>query len=194
MSIAAATIGPHGLGQSTLELLADPRKLDKTLASLKDAQERAQTAIDLAGPATEIVAIRAEIEASKVEAEEAKGQALLEAEAITEEAKTQAQLIVDKGTQEAGRITQVAADEAEEIKKLISIRESAIAAVERKLEQRGAEVQRADDGLVERVKALDDREAALDTRDVEIEKLNDSLLKEKTRLADAREHLNAALG
>lgn len=193
MNIATAGVGPRGLGQSTLELLADPKKLDKTLKSLQDAQDRAQTAIDLAGPAEEIVAIRAKIETSLVESEEAAAAALEDAEAIVEEGNVQAQLIVDKATQEAGRIKQEAEDEVEKTKKIISTKENAIAAVELKLNQRMAELQKDEDALDDREADLDATAAELDVRAADLETLNVSLLKEKTKLAGVREQIDAAL-
>ena len=58
MSIGQAGVGPKSLSPATLELLANPKTLEKTLASLQSAQDEAKKAIALAGPATEILQIR----------------------------------------------------------------------------------------------------------------------------------------
>lgn len=192
--IAQRTVGPLNLTDAAVELLADPKKLDRTLKSLQDAQDRAQKSIDLAGPAQEIIAIRAEVAILKEQAVDAKGQALLDAENIVEEGKIQAQLIVDKATQEAGRTISDANSVAGDAELKLSQASNQVAAVEHKLVQRGAELKKVEEGLTERAAALDTIEAALNVRDAELTKLNDSLLQEKTRLTGISEQLTAALG
>lgn len=194
MSIGAQSIGPQGLGQSTLELLADEKKLNKTLASLKQAQEDAQKAIDLAGPATEIVAIRAQVGAELEAAQEATAKAVADGQAIVDDAHGEAKKIVDAAHQKAAEVASEFADEAAEKNKLLDERKSTIAAVERKLEQRAAQLQGERDQITRAQDQLDERGAALDARAAELDELNSSLLQEKTKLAEAREHLNTALG
>ena len=195
MSIGQPGVGPaQGLSPSTLELLANPTKLEKTLKSLRDAEEKATKTIELAGPAAEIVTLRAEAGTLYKAAEEANAQALLDAEAIVEEGNVQAQLIVDKATQEANREKAGASAEIDEVKKLIATKEASIAAVELKLNQRLVELQKDEDDLDDREADLDATAAELDVRAADLETLNVSLLKEKTKLAGAREQIDAALG
>ncbi len=194
MSIGQSGVGPQGLSASTLELLANPNKLEKTLQSLRDAQKQAQDVIALAGPASEIVTIRAEVDALKASAEEANAKALEDAAAIVEEANNQATLIKDKARQKAAEVANEYADEAAEKNKLLDERERAIAAVESKLDQRKATLQGEREQITRAQDQLDARGAELDARSVELDDLNASLLQEKTKLAELREHLTSALG
>lgn len=186
-------VGPKGLSQSTLELLADPKKLEKTLASLKEAQRQAQEVIDLAGPASEIITLRAD--------------ALAEAERqreVTEEAENEAGEKVADAEAEANQVVVAAkkkatglVESAHEAKKEVE-REAAevIAAAERKKAEVDAQQQSVTDAgydLDRRANELSARESELDERDEELKSFNGSLLQEKAKLAELREYLTNAL-
>lgn len=193
MSIGMAGVGPKGLSSATLELLANPKALDKTLASLQSAENEAKKAIELAGPATEILQIRADIEVKLAEAEAVHDKAVEDAEAVEEKAKEKASQIVANAMQKAAEVANDFADEQAEKNKLLDKRESSIAAVESKLDQERAALQKVRDEQQEEHDALATQRTALAGRESEVESLKDSLLQEKTKLTDLREQLTAAL-
>ena len=77
-----------------LGLLADPVALQAKYAQLEEARRQSQEVVDLAGPANEILAIRAQIDSLKAQAEAAGVQAAAAAQAISEEATQRAQTII----------------------------------------------------------------------------------------------------
>ncbi len=193
MSIGQAGVGPKGLSSATLELLADPKKLNKTLASLQEAQRQAQEAIDLAGPAQEILQIRVQVE-GELEKQRA---ATEEAEAVlqkkTAEAETKADDIVAAAVEKANEL----AADAEQAKQK-SLNEAAAAQGEVRRAEQGLVAQRdqitqAQDQLDEVRAALDERESGLNSRSADLDELNRSLLEEKAKLTGIREHLTNAL-
>ena len=194
MSIGAATIGPQGLGQSTLELLSDEKKLNKTLASLKKAQEDAQAAIDLAGPATEIVAIRAQVGDELRKQQELTEQAQQVLDQKTAEAEAKGDEIVAAAVERGNGIVAEAERNKEAALKEVAEANNGLRAQERELTATRESIREADNALTERENALNVRESELDSRSAELDQLNSSLLKEKTKLAEARERINAALG
>lgn len=194
MSIGSASIGPQGLGQSTLELLADERKLNKTLASLRTAQENAQKAIDLAGPATEIVAIRAQVGAELQKSQEVTAQAEKAGAEKIAAAEAEANEITSDAQQKAASIISAAEAGKDDAAKEVADAYRGIDSEKNKLQTQRDQITKAQDQLDEKAADLDNVEADLNARSVEIDKIKDGLLKEKTRLAEAREHLSAALG
>lgn len=183
MSGAGAGIA-GGSGQSfdALELLANPQRLQAKIDSLKAAEESAREQIQLAGPAGEILSIRAEIDADRDAAQQALNDALDQAEAITSEAKTQAELIVDKATQEAGKQVGEAESRNAGAKLALEKAEGAIAAVE---SQKHALQVREDE--------LGDAEIALQQKADELVSRENELTGEKAKLAEVRDAISAAL-
>jgi hypothetical protein len=171
-------------GQSfdALELLADPQRLKSKIDQLKAAEESAREQIALAGPASEILKIRAEIEDDQKAAQGAVDAALDQAESIASEAKTQAELIVEKATQEANKLIDEAASRNEGAKLALSRAENAMAAVES--EKRALQVR--EDELGEAETLLHQKADALASREQE-------LAGDRSRLATARDAINAAL-
>lgn len=167
---------------AALELLADPQRLKSKIDSLKSAEETAREQIALAGPASEILSIRAAIDDEQKAAQEAINVALDQADSITEEAKNQAQLIVEKATQEENRLISEAESRNEGAKLALNRAENAMAAVES--EKRALQVRKDE---------LDDAEAVLHQKADELASREQELAGDKSRLAKARDAINAAL-
>lgn len=165
-----------------LELLANPQRLQSKIDSLKAAEESAREQIALAGPASEILSIRASIEDDQKAAQEAVDAALDQAESITSEAKNQAELIVEKATQEANTLVDQAASRNEGAKLALNRAENAIAAVES--DKRALQVRKDE---------LDDAEATLHQKAAELASREHELIGAQSRLATARDAINAAL-
>jgi cell division septum initiation protein DivIVA len=183
MSGAGAGIaGGQSQSFAALELLADPQRLQSAIEAFKSAEESAREQITLAGPASEILSIRAAIDEDQKAAQEAVDDALDQADAITGEAKNQAELIVEKATQEANRLTEEAASRNEGAKLALSRAESAMAAVE---SEKGALQVREDE--------LGDVEAALQQQADELASREQELKGDRARLVTARDAINAAL-
>lgn len=195
MSIGNAGVGPaQGLSPATLELLADPKKLEKTLASLRDAQEKAQKAIELAGPATEILTLRAEaeLEVDKQRAVTEETQAICDAKLASAQEDAQrmrlnAKSEVEAAHAEANSIRAAAEKEASAIKSRAEKVETGLVEKKEAAEQALADLASAQSEIASRTSELDARSKKLDD-------LNTSLLEEKATLKQLREQLNAALG
>lgn len=183
MSGAGAGIaGGQSQSFAALELLANPSQLQAKIDQLKDAETSAREQITLAGPASEILSIRAAIDEDQKAAQEAVDNALDQAQSITDEAKNQAELIVEKATQEANEQVAEAASRNEGAKLALNRAENAMAAVES--EKKALQV---------REDELGDVEAALHQRADELASREQELAGDKARLATARDAINAAL-
>lgn len=183
MSGAGAGIaGNQSQSFAALELLADPTRLQSKIDSLKAAEGSAREQIALAGPASEILSIRAAIDEDQKAAQQAVDDALDQAQSLVDEAKNQAELIVEKAQQEANTLTEQAASRNEGAKLALNRAESAMAAVE---SEKGALQVREDE--------LGDVEASLHQKADELASREQELAGEKARLAKARDAINAAL-
>jgi cell division septum initiation protein DivIVA len=178
----AGLAGGQSQSFAALELLANPSQLQAKLDQLKSAEESAREQIALAGPASEILKIRAEIEDDQKAAQGGVDAALDQAENITSEAKNQAELIVEKATQEANRLTDEAASRNEGAKLALNRAENAMAAVES--EKRALQV---------REDELGDVETSLHQRADELASREQELAGDRSRLATARDAISAAL-
>ena len=146
---------------AALELLADPTRLQNKIDQLKAAEESAREQIALAGPASEILSIRAAIDEDQTAAQQAVDDALDQAQAIVDEAKNQAELIVEKATQEADRLTSSAASRDDSAKLALDKAQDSIAAVEsekRALQVREDELGDAEASLHQKADDLASRE------------------------------------
>ena len=171
-----------GASNDLLAVLNNPEAFKQRLEQLQETERKTQAVVDLAGPADEIVRMRKEIEADKEASEVALNAALDKAESIVEEATNQARLIVEKGTQEAGNLTAEAQSLRDGEKLALTKAEGAIAAVEsskRTNEARAGELDRQESSLQQKADELASREQ--------------ELAGDKSRLARARDAINAAL-
>ena len=170
-----------GQGQSSfaaLELLADPQKLQNKIAQLKAAEESAREQITLAGPASEILKIRAEIDGLKELAADALKGAKADAAEIVEEAKNEAMEILADAEAEASRVGIAAAERAAKTEEAHKEAAEVLA---------GNKKVTAD--LVQREKTLNDDQAKVDAAVADIESRESLLLQEKSKLASVREYI-----
>ena len=178
--IAGGTMA--GASSDLLAVLNNPEVFKQRLEQLQETERKTQAVVDLAGPADEIVRMRKGIEADAEAAKVALDAALDKAESVVEEATNQAKLIVEKGTQEAGRLTAEAQSLHDGEKLALTKAEGAIAAVEsakRTNEARAGELDNQERSLQQKADALASREQ--------------ELAGEKSKLAAARDAINAAL-
>lgn len=171
-----------GASNDLLAVLNNPEVFKQRLEQLQETERKTQAVVDLAGPADEIVRMRKEIEADAEAAKVALDTALDKAESLVEEATHQAKLIVEKGTQEASELTAEAQSLRDGEKLVLARAESAMAAVEsekRTNEARAGELDNQERSLQQKADALASREQ--------------ELAGEKSKLAAARDAINAAL-
>jgi hypothetical protein len=91
-----------------LTLLSDPQRLQQSVAQLTEARNQAQAVIDLAGPANEILAIRAKLEVDRQQMTDL----LLKAQAQADQTVMQAEATASAVIAEAQKAKQEMADEA----------------------------------------------------------------------------------
>lgn len=183
MSGAGAGIaGNQSQSFAALELLADPTRLQSKIDQLKSAEESAREQIALAGPASEIISIRAGIDADQQAAQQAVDDALDQAQSLVDEAKNQAELIVEKAQQEASTLVDQAASRNDGAKLALSRAENAMAAVES--EKRALQV---------REDELGDVESSLHQKADDLASREQELVGAQSRLAKARDAITAAL-
>lgn len=184
MSGAGAGIA-GGQGQQSmaaLELLAHPGKLQARIASFKAAEEAAREQIALAGPASEIVQIRGEIDALKEEAQKLLDDAMNEADEIVAAAGTTASEMVADAEADASSIAQATAEAVERAEARVSGIKTHETAVQRQIEVanlRAAELDRVESTLQQKADDLGTREQELDG--------------EREKLAEVRELINHTL-
>lgn len=183
MSAGSGIAGSQGQSSfAALELLANPTQLQNKIDQLKAAEESAREQVALAGPASEILQIRGEIDGLKELAEDNYNGAKADAEVLLETAREEAAQIVANAQAEAGRVTaaiEVRASSSEEA------HNQAMAALASAEKETRFLAQRADQLSNER-EELDQREATLDS-------LNSELLQEKSQLASIREQISSVL-
>ena len=162
-----------------LELLANPTRLQAKIDSLKAAETSARAQIELAGPASEILKIRAEIDAIKEETSETLLQARAQVEALIQEAREDALKTVKDARQSADEILAGAekkVKEAEAISRGAKTEHNAVV-----IQMESVKSQRAD---------LDSREAALQQKADALASREQELEGEKDKLAQVRELIN----
>lgn len=183
MSAAGAGIaGDSGQSMAALELLANPQRLQAKIDQLKAAEDSAREQIALAGPASEILSIRANIDADREAAQKALDDALDKSEAIVEEAKTQARLIVDKATQESAQLVSESESRNESAKLLLE-----------KAQHTRASVESEQQKLKAKWEELDAYDKSLQQRAADLDQSKRSLEGDQARLAKARDAIEAAL-
>lgn len=174
-----------GQGNSSfaaLELLANPTQLQAKIDSLKAAEESAREQIALAGPASEILRIREEIDGLKELAESNYDGAKADAEALVEEARKNATQIVSKAQAEAAKAVNDANEVAKQAEAMSSGAKSMSAAASREREMVAVRKNEQD----HRDEALQQQADALETRAQELEG-------EKAKFASIGELLRKAL-
>jgi hypothetical protein len=165
-----------------LELLANPTRLQAKLDQLKAAEVAAHEQIALAGPASEIVKIRGEIDGLKELAADALKGAKADAAEIVAKAKEEAMEIMADAEAEASRVDIAAAEQATKTEE--AYKEAAGVLANNK--------QAAAD-LDQREKTLNDYKAKVDAAMADIESRESLLLQEKSKLASVREYIEQNL-
>ena len=159
-----------------LELLANPTRLQAKIDALKAAEESAREQITLAGPASEIVKIRSEIDALKEEAAETLLQARQQAEDLVAIARENAKQLMADTHEEAAKIlasTEVKVNAAEA--KLTIINQSAAAIEEdrKKVAARVEQLNGVEQALQQKADALDKRAQELEGEKVQLVKVRE---------------------
>lgn len=172
----------HQGGQSlaSLELLANPDRLQQRIDAFKQSEESAREQIALAGPASEILKIRAEIGKLKADAEEALNDAHDQCEALISGANDQAEQIVDKATQQAVKLKGDAENLLQKAEALSNGAVSENAVVQREksvLQARESELGNKEEVLQQKADALDGREQELKEMSERFAKLRDLIHK-----------------
>lgn len=165
-----------------MDLLADPTKFQSRLDQLKKAEDAAKEQIALAGPASEIVNLRAEVDTLKAQAQEHEQHAREECERLIAEAGEQAKRIVADAQNEAGRLIEDANSVAAE-------------AEDRRAQAQGERnaVERDRSALKARENELDAREQTLQQRAEDLAQERQSLEGDRARLVAARDAIELAL-
>ena len=180
--MSGASIAASDTSLAALELMADPEKLKERIAQLKAAEESANEVIALAGPASEILSMREEIDSLKAQAEETVQSAREQAFSIVTDAEQQAQSIVEAAQHEAGRTV----EEANSI---------AVEAQEQAVEARNAQasLQRDRDELDAAVRQNKAQEESLQQIAATLAEREQELEGEKSKLAAVRVAINNVL-
>lgn len=167
MSIGGSFAGGGQADQmmSMLKVLADPATLATRLEELKKAEESAAKVVALVGPADEILAIRARIEAEKEES----ARKLIEARETIERAIFDQDQILRTAQSSAGEIIEKAADQALEIKSQANELLSVAANREKSVKAEAA--------------LLEAEIAAVKNKQLELEALEASLIDRENQLA-----------
>jgi len=184
MSGAGAGIAGNQ-GQSSfaaLELLADPTRLQAKIDSLKAAEDSAREQIELAGPASEILSIRAEIEAHVTEAAAQEQHARDECERLIAEAGDASREIRNNAKEQVAKEVAEAESRNAGAKLALEKAEGAMASVEREKQ-----------ALQVREDELGDAEATLQQKAEELVSREHELTGEKARLAEVRDAITAVL-
>lgn len=178
----AGIAGNQSQSLAALELLANPERLQAKIDQLKAAEDSAREQIALAGPASEILSIRAEIDSLKAQAEETLQDAREQAFSIVTDAEQQAQSIVDVAQQDAARTVEDANNVAKAADDQRALATTKVAEAKREL----SALQAREDELAE-------KEAALQQKAADLADQETSLQGERAKLANARAAIEAAL-
>ena len=141
-----------------VKLMADPAELQKRMEAFRAAEERANSTIALVGPATEILAMRKQIE-----------QDVAEAKSVLNVAREEAKLVVSQAEAKAAEIVKAAVSESQTAK----------AAAQATLDEAAAKLNE----VIEQKAALEQQQAVLNDKMLE---LNDQIVRSK-RAADEHE-------
>ena len=156
-----------------LELLADPTRLQAKIDQLRAAEEAAQEQIALAGPASEILQIRSEIEGLKELAEVTLAGARDDANEILDKANSDAAFLRERAKEESDAAREQADNTIAGAKKLADEAEAAMAAVESKKRDVAAGIDNLNSLGIE----LQQKADALDTRANELKGKEEQLVK-----------------
>jgi len=166
MSISAGSImGGSSSSLTALELLADPKKLQGRIDALKQAEESAREQINLAGPASEIVAIRAEIDILKEEAEKEAEELVSKANGIVKDANLAARQMVSDAEDDSDRIVSGAGEAVKQAEARVAGIKTHETAVQRQIEvanKRASDLDRMEESLQQKADELDTRAQELD--------------------------------
>lgn len=165
-----------------MAILENPELFKKRLEQLQETERKTQAVVDLAGPADEIVRMRAQIEEDKNASDQAIISAQEEAGSILDFARDEARGIVDKATQEANSLASQAQDRAAKTEAALKEATENLATLKKEsqyLDQR-------ENTLTSDREKLVSQEANLSSRE-------NQLLQEKSELATVRETLDAFL-
>lgn len=180
--MSGASIAASDTSLAALELMADPERLKERIAQLKAAEDSANEVIALAGPASEILSMREQIDSLHAQAEETVDKAKEHAFPIVTDAEEQAQLIVEKAQQEAGRTV----EEANSI--AVDAQEQAV-----KARNAQAELQRDRDELAAAERQNKAQEESLQQIAAKLAEREQELEGEKSKLAAVRVAINNVL-
>jgi len=166
MSISAKDIsGGSGGSMDALALLANPEKLKQRIEAFNSAESAAKEQIALAGPASEIVAIREGIETVRAETDAVLSEANSEADKIVRDAGETASQMVSEAENDAHIVEQDAAEKVRQAEARVAGIKTHESAVQRQVEvagQRSAELDRLGEELQQKADALDKRAQELD--------------------------------
>ena len=157
----------HQGGQSSfaaLELLANPAKLQEKIDSLKSAEASAREQIELAGPASEILQIRSEIDALKEEAQKLLESAMAEADEIVASAHEAEVVLLKDAEEDADNIEKLSVENVKKAESRVSGIKTHETAVQRQVEianQRSKDLDRREEELQQKAAALASREQEL---------------------------------
>jgi cell division septum initiation protein DivIVA len=154
---------------AALELLANPEKLQKKLDSLEKAEKSAKAQIALAGPASEILKIRSQIDAELAEAHEERNKAHADVAKAIEDARVSADKLLAEAHEKAERIVMDAQDQldlAESRRKEADEKLGAVKAEAEALRQRTLKLDAWRDELSGKSDDLAPRETELEQRKV----------------------------
>lgn len=183
MSAGSGIAGNQGSSSfAALELLANPSQLQAKIDQLKAAEESARKQIDLAGPASEILQMRADIDGLKELAEDNYNGAKADAESLVERAREEAAQIVADAKADAERVSTAIQARAVESENAQNEAMATLAAAKKE-----------ETFLAQRAGQLSNERGALDVREADLDSLNSELLQEKSQLASIREQINSVL-
>lgn len=180
--MSLVTPSHQGTSFAALELLADPAKLQQKIDALKAAEESAREQITLAGPASEILKIRAEIDGLKEQAEAHEQHAREECERLIAEAGDAAANIRAKAEQEKKALL---AEAEEKLKKAEAVRSGA--------QSEAGLVKREKEVVAARKSELDHTAESLQQKAEALEQRVQELEGEKEKLAEVRELIHKVL-
>lgn len=181
--MSGITASRHGDASSLLELLQNSALLEQRLEQLKKAEAQANEVIKLAGPASEIVAIREQLAVAQKAMDEAKAKLAQDVENQLAAAHKEGQAIIDAAEKEAEAVAERAASLRAEAESLKAIAKADAAASH----QHNEDLQRA------RVDC-EAREKELHARILELEEERSLLADQRKKLAEVRESIITALG
>jgi chromosome segregation ATPase len=168
-------------------LLSDPSRLEAEFARLNAAKASAQEVIDLAGPASEITKIRAEIDVLKAQSEQALADANTSAQAILARAEEERRHRISDGEAQAQQLAAQATQQLVNAQAQAQQAQDAQAAADAK----AAEVARQESALQSDRAAVAAKETELKQREEQLAARVSALASIKSDLADALKALGS---